>query len=195
VTSDMSKSIRSFIAVKLPETVLAAIGGVQERMAACGLNVRWVTTGNIHLTLKFLGEVDEEEVDGIAAVLTEAVHGFAPLRLAPAGVGVFPSVKRARVIWVGLSGQLPELAALQRSIEDRLATIGYPHEKRPFSGHLTLGRVKGLIAASRLTTAMGAFIDFASETFEVDRVVLFKSDLRPTGAAYTELRQITLPGQ
>ena len=191
----MSKAIRTFIAVKLPETVLAAIGGVQERMATCGLNVRWVTTGNIHLTLKFLGEVDEDEADGIAAVLTEAVRGFAPLRLAAAGVGVFPSVKRARVIWVGLSGQLPELAALQRSIEDSLATIGYPSEKRPFSGHLTLGRIKGLIAASRLTTAMGAFIDFASETFEVDRVVLYKSDLRPTGAVYTELRQVTLAGQ
>jgi 2'-5' RNA ligase len=195
VTGDMSTSIRTFIAVKLPETVLAAIGRVQERMAVCGLNVRWVATGNIHLTLKFLGEVDEDEVDGIAAVLTEAVHGFAPLRLAAAGVGVFPSVKRARVIWVGLAGQLPELAALQRSIENRLATIGYPHEKRSFSGHLTLGRVKGPIAASRLATAMGAFTDFASETFEVDRVVLFKSDLRPTGAAYTELRQVTLPGQ
>lgn len=194
MTGDMSTSIRTFIAVKLPETVLAAIGGVQERMAACGLNVRWVTTGNIHLTLKFLGEVDEDKVAGIAAVLTEAVHGFAPLRIAAAGVGVFPNVKRARVIWVGLAGQLPELAALQRSIEDRLATIGYPREKRPFTGHLTLGRVKGSIAASRLTTAMGAFIDFASETFEVDRVVLFKSDLRPTGADYTELRQVTLPG-
>jgi 2'-5' RNA ligase len=190
----MSRSIRTFIAVKLPETVLAAIDGVQERLASHGFNVRWVTTGNIHLTLKFLGEVDKDEVDGIAAVLTEAVHGFAPLRLAAAGVGVFPSVKRARVIWVGISGQLPELAALQRSIEDRLAGIGYPHEKRPFSGHLTLGRVKGRIAASRLTSAMVALRDFASETFEVDRVVLFKSDLRPTGAAYTELRQITLPG-
>jgi 2'-5' RNA ligase len=191
----MSKSIRTFIAVKLPETVLAAIDGVREGLAAHGFNVRWVTTGNIHLTLKFLGEVDEDEVDGIAAVLTEAVHGVAPLRLAAAGVGVFPSAKRARVIWIGLSGQLPELAALQRSIEDRLARIGYPQEKRPFSGHLTLGRVKGLIVASRLTTAMGAFRDFASETFEVDRVVLFKSDLRPTGAMYTELRQVTLPGQ
>ena len=188
----MSKSLRTFVAVKLPETVLAAIDGVQKRMAAHCFNVRWVKAGNIHLTLKFLGEVDEDEIDGITAVLT---NGFAPLRLAAAGVGVFPSVKRARVIWVGISGQLSELAALQRSIEERLARIGYPHEKRPFSGHLTLGRVKGLIAASKLTTAMGAFSDFASETFEVDRVVLFKSDLRPTGAAYTELRQVTLPGQ
>jgi 2'-5' RNA ligase len=191
----MPRLLRSFIAVKLPETVLAAIDGVQQRLASHGFNVRWVTTGNIHLTLKFLGEVDKDEVDGIAAVLTEAVHGFAPLRLAAAGVGVFPSVKRARVIWVGISGQLPELAALQRSIEDRLAGIGYPHEKRPFSGHLTLGRVKGRIAASRLTRAMVALRDFASETFEVDRVVLFKSDLRPTGALYTELRQVTLSGQ
>jgi 2'-5' RNA ligase len=191
----MATSIRTFVAVKLPETVLAAIGDVQEQLAVYGFNVRWVTTGNIHLTLKFLGEVHEDELDSIAAVLTEAVHGFAPLRLAAAGVGVFPSVKRARVIWMGLSGQLSEFASLQRSIEDRLATIGYPREKRPFSGHLTLGRVKGPIAASRLTTAMGAFRDCASETFEVDRVVLFKSDLRPTGALYTELRQVTLSGQ
>ncbi len=190
----MSKSIRTFIAVKLPETVLAAIDEVQEQLAAYGFSVRWVTTGNIHLTLKFLGGVHEDELDGIAAVLTEAVHGFAPLRLTAAGVGVFPSVKRARVIWVGLSGQLSELSALQRSIEDRLATIGFPREKRPFSGHLTLGRVKGPIAASRLTTAMEGFRVFASETFEVDRVVLFKSDLRPTGALYTELRQVTLAG-
>lgn len=190
----MSKSLRTFIAVKLPDTVLTAIGGVRERLAACGLNVRWVAVGNIHLTLKFLGEVDEDEVNRIAAVLTEAVHGFAPLRIAAAGVGVFPNVKRARVIWVGISGQLQELAALQRSIEDRLATIGYPYEKRPFSGHLTLGRVKGLIPATELAAAVGAFRDFASETFEVDRLILFKSDLRPTGAAYTELRQVILPG-
>jgi 2'-5' RNA ligase len=191
----MSTSLRTFIAVKLPETVLAAIDEVQEQLAAYGFNVRWVTIGNIHLTLKFLGDVDGDEIDGIAAVLTEAVHGFAPLRLAASGVGVFPSVKRARVIWVGISGQVPEFAALQRSIEDRLATIGYPHDKRPFSGHLTLGRVKGPIAASRLKTAMDALRDFASQTFEVDRVVLFKSDLRPTGALYTELRQVTLSGQ
>jgi RNA 2',3'-cyclic 3'-phosphodiesterase len=195
VTRDMSKSIRAFIAVELPETVLAAIDGVQERLAAHGFSVRWVKTENIHLTLKFLGEVDEDEVDGIAAVLIEAVNGFAPLRLAAAGVGVFPSVKRARVVWIGISGQIPELSALQCAIEDRLARIGYPHEKRPFSGHLTLGRVKGPIAASRLTKAMGAFHDFASETFEVDRVVLFKSDLRPSGALYTKLRQVTLSGQ
>ena len=195
MTGNMSKSLRTFVAVKMPETVLAAIDGVQKRMAAHRFNVRWVKTGNIHLTLKFLGEVDEDEIDGITAVLTEAVHGFAPLRLAAAGVGVFPSVKRARVIWVGISGQLSELAALQRSIEERLARIGYPHEKRPFSGHLTLGRVKGLIDAYRLTKAMGVFGDFVSQTFAVDRVILFKSDLRPSGAAYTELRQVTLPGQ
>lgn len=191
----MSTSLRTFIAVKLPENVLAAIDEVQEQLAAYGFNVRWVTTGNIHLTLKFLGDVHGDKIDGIAAVLAEAVHGFAPLRLAASGVGVFPSVKRARVIWVGITGQVPEFAALKRSIEDRLATIGYPHEKRPFSGHMTLGRVKGPIAASRLMTAMDALRDFASETFEVDRVVLFKSDLRPTGALYTELRQITLSGQ
>jgi len=194
VTGDMSKLIRTFVAVKLPEPVLKAIGEVQGQLAAYGLNVRWVKTGTIHLTLKFLGEVLEDELDGIAAVLFEAVHGFAPLQLAAAGVGVFPNIKRARVIWVGLAGQLPEFAALQRSIEDRLATIGYPQEKRAFSGHLTLGRVKGLIAASRLTTAMGALRDFTSESFQVDRVVLFKSDLRPAGALYTELRQVALSG-
>ncbi len=190
----MTRSVRTFIAVKLPESVLAAIDGAQKRMAACGLNVRWVNPGNIHLTLRFLGDVDEGEIDGIAAVLIEAVRGYGPLRLAAAGVGAFPSLKRARVIWVGLAGQLTELTALQRLIEGGLASIGYPRDKRPFTGHLTLGRVKGAVAAPELMTAMGALRDFASETVVVDRVVLFKSDLRPTGAVYTELRQFPLTG-
>lgn len=190
----MSKPIRTFIAVKLPEAVRAAIGGIQAQLAAYGFSVRWVKTANIHLTLKFLGEVDEGMVDGISAVLTEAVHGFAPLRLAAADVGVFPNLKRARVIWVGVTGQVSELTALQRSIAKRLSSIGYPPDRRPFTGHLTLGRVKGMIATPRLTTAMVALRDFASETFVVDRVILFKSDLRPAGAVYTELQQVALPG-
>jgi 2'-5' RNA ligase len=184
--------IRVFVAARLPESVLAAIGGLQERLAARGFGVRWVVVGNIHLTVKFLGEIDDGQLDGITRVLNRTVCSFAPFRLTAAGVGVFPRLNRARVIWVGLKGQLAELRALRNAIEGDLEAVGHRRDKRPFTGHLTLGRVKKTIAPSELRTAIDAVGDFASEPFMVDRVVLFRSDLRPSGAAYTELRQFLL---
>ncbi|MFZ0611248.1 MAG: RNA 2',3'-cyclic phosphodiesterase [Desulfobacterales bacterium] len=186
--------IRSFIAAELPVAVQLAISGLQKQLADRDLDVRWTAAGNIHLTLKFLGLIDESRVENIAAVLAEAAHGFSPLLLAAKGVGVFPSPERARVIWVGVAGHLPELMALQSLLAKRLAAIGFPQEGRPFTGHLTLGRVKKKIAASRVRAALDAGRDFSSDSFMVDRVVLFKSELRPTGAVYTELHQAPLSG-
>jgi len=184
--------IRSFIAAKLPVAVQLAISGLQKQLADRDLDVRWTAAGNIHLTLKFLGLIDESRIADIAAVLAEAAGGFSPLQLAAKGVGVFPSPERARVIWVGLAGHLAELAALQGFLAKRLAAIGFPQENRPFTGHLTLGRVKKRMPPSRVRAALDAGPEFSSEAFVVDRMVLFKSDLRPTGAVYTELHQAPL---
>ncbi|MFZ0243937.1 MAG: RNA 2',3'-cyclic phosphodiesterase [Desulfobacterales bacterium] len=186
--------IRSFIAIKLPQAVQLAISGLQQQWADCDLGVRWTAAGNIHLTLKFLGRIDESRVKDIAVVLAEASRGFSSFQLAAQGVGVFPSPERARIIWVGVAGHLARLTALQDLVAKRLAAIGFPREGRPFAGHLTLGRVKKKIAPSRLRAALDAGRDFSSDAFMVDRVVLIKSDLRPTGAVYTELHQAPLSG-
>ena len=184
--------MRAFIALKLPALVIAAVHDIQQKLAGYRFNVRWVKSKNVHLTLKFIGRVDAHLIDSISACMAEATDGIAPFQLSAKGIGVFPKIERARIIWIGLSGQMMALNKLQKSIEIKLAEIGFPREKRKFKGHLTLGRSKGTIDAVNLAKAIEEFKTFKSETFMVDRVTLFRSDLNPSGAVYTKLHEIKL---
>jgi len=103
------------------------------------------------------------------------------------GLGVFPTVKKARVLWSGIHGDVDRLATLQSDLDKRLAGIGFVPDNRNFKGHLTLGRVKGRIDGKTLASAITACGSFASASWAVERLVLFKSDLKPTGAVYSEL--------
>ena len=178
--------------MKLPATVNTAIHSIQQSLAGYRFNVRWVKAENVHLTLKFIGNVDAHLIDSISDCVAEATVGITPFQLSTKGIGVFPKIKRARIIWAGLSGQMAVLNELQNAIDIKLAGIGFPREKRKFKGHLTLGRSKGVIDAANLARAIEEFKDFQSKTFMVDRVTLFRSDLNPSGAVYTELREIEL---
>jgi 2'-5' RNA ligase len=184
--------MRVFIGLKLPDEVTTAIQRIQEKLAGHRFKVRWVKAESIHLTLKFLGDVDGHLIDDVAASVTDAVDGMPPFQLYAKGIGVFPSIKRARVIWLGISGQVPALTELQKTIEINLARLGFPHDRRPFSGHLTLGRTKGAIEAVTLRKAIDEFRTFESESFIVEKVTVFRSEVKPTGAVYTELREISL---
>lgn len=184
--------MRTFIGFALPEEGLAAVRAMQTELMARRFRVRWVRPDNIHLTLKFLGDVEPREVGRIAAALGAAALGHTPLRLAVRAAGVFPDIRRARVIWAGLSGQVDALNRLHRSIDERLATLGYAAETRPFSGHLTLGRARAKIDPKQLAAALAALETGVSTPFTVDTLVLFKSDLKPSGAVYTKLEQIFL---
>jgi 2'-5' RNA ligase len=188
----MSEKIRAFIAFELPENVRAAIGKVQERFGAYRFNVRWVKTANIHLTLKFLGNIGRDEITPIEAAILKAVADFKPLPLAAKGVGVFPGIKRPRVIWVGVSGQVQLLMQLQKSIDEQLTTIGFARENRSFKAHLTIGRVKSRIVPGQLAAAIGETTGFEPEPFTADRVILYQSDLQPAGPIYTRLKCIKL---
>jgi 2'-5' RNA ligase len=108
------------------------------------------------------------------------------------GVGVFPGIKRPRIVWVGLSGQLESLVDLQRQLEERLEGLGFEKDKRPFKGHLTLGRVKGRLDPKQLGGALKRYGGFTSETFYAENVVLYKSELKPTGAVYTEIVNVPI---
>ena len=190
--SETMKRLRVFIALTLPDTVSTAIRHVQEQLASHRLKVRWVRAGNIHLTLKFLGEIDTSRIDEVEAVVAETAFKRAPFHLSAKGVGVFPNIKRARVIWMGIAGQVTALTELQQDMANRLVTIGFPPDKRRYSGHLTLGRSKGAIDAGHLMNAMVEIQSFESELFIVNRVSLFRSELHAAGAVYTELRTVTL---
>jgi 2'-5' RNA ligase len=178
----------------LPAFLIGNLETLQEKLKRFGMPVRWVRPGSIHLTLKFLGDIDQNTVGPISRALSAAVAGWRPLTLGVGGVGVFPGIKRPRVIWAGLREDTPGLLRLQASVEAGLETVGFAREQRPFKAHLTLGRVKGRIAPAQLLEAVEAFSDFRTGQFEVDGVTLFKSDLKPTGAVYTRLAHFDLGG-
>jgi len=136
----MSKTIRTFIAIEIPGTIISKIRELQDGIRAYGFKIRWVRTENIHLTLKFLGDVEEIKINEIANAVAETVKGHSPITLQAKGIGVFPGIKRPRVLWVGLAGQLEALVRLQQTLDENLMALGFSREERTFKGHLTMGR-------------------------------------------------------
>ena len=188
----MSNTIRTFIAIELPNGVLASIQEMQNHLKTFGFKVRWVRPENIHLTLKFLGSINVEDVEKIGKATTMVATGVGPFLLEVKGLGVFPDIRRPRVLWAGIAGETPPLNELQKDLEEALWQVGVPKEKRPFSGHLTLGRVKGKIDSEKILNALKLGKAFISDPFTVRNLYLFKSDLKPTGAEYTKLIQAPL---
>jgi 2'-5' RNA ligase len=183
----MGEKIRSFIAISLPDSVLHAIGKAQETLERFGFDIRWVRKERIHLTLKFLGDIEESDVERVGSAVKRAAVGTLPFTLRGAGIGVFPDLKRPRVVWTGLSGETQPLFDLQKKLEAELAQIGFPEERRPFKGHLTLGRVKGRLDRLRFGDALKKVEGFETEPFQATSVILFQSTLRSDGAVYTRL--------
>jgi len=188
--------LRAFIAVEIPHEVHKAIENETAPLRAT-LNkslVRWVPTSNMHLTLKFLGDVSPTNVDMLAQMLSLEAGGHPAFEIQFKGLGVFPNPKRPHVIWIGI--QAPdELTALQHGIEAAAAKLGYPPEKRSFSPHLTIGRVKQSINSGdmhKIRTALEGIKVGSLGTAPVSAVHLFKSDLQPTGAVYTCLHSAVL---
>jgi 2'-5' RNA ligase len=186
----MSDTFRAFIAIDLPESVKSFLSKAQEALKPYGFRVKWVRPQNIHLTLKFLGDTATADTDKIVEAMTLAARNCPIVALTAKGIGVFPNVRRPRVIWAGLNGQLETLANLQQTLDAHLADLGFARDTRAFKTHLTLGRVKGKIASDRMKAAIAKLKEFESEPFETNRVILFKSELRPTGAVYTQVRRV-----
>lgn len=188
----MSGEIRAFIAIRLPQSILSPINEVQEDLKRYGFPVRWVQPQNMHLTLKFFGNVKESETEGIGFAMKECAGRSPAIRLFAKGIGVFPSLAGPRVIWAGLSGSVPLLLSLRDDLEKRLEESGYGKEERPFKGHLTIGRFKDRVKTEKLTEALRKHKDFTTGLFEAGEIILFKSDLLPQGPAYTELFKVNL---
>jgi 2'-5' RNA ligase len=188
----MDQTFRVFVAFKLPDFIVLRAAALQNALRAKGLKLGWVKAQNLHLTLKFIGDVPETDLPGIGAAIRH-VSGLAPpLQMALQGMGVFPNVKRARVLWVGLAGQLEALKQLHRKLDDQLEPLGCKREKRGFKAHLTIGRIKKPIAPGALVQAIQTVGDFPPIPFGLTTLVLYKSDLRPHGAEYTPLASADL---
>lgn len=188
----MPETFRAFIAIDLSESVRSSLSEAQEVIKRQGFGVKWVRPPNIHLTLKFLGNIDVADVERIADAMALATKDYTAISLVAMGVGVFPDIRRPRVIWAGLSGQLEILQDIQRLLDDHLAILGFSKESRGFKAHLTLGRIKGKISSERLKAAMSELEGFESKPFDVNQIILFKSELLPRGAVYTPVRGVSL---
>jgi len=134
--------IRTFIAIEIPEEIRARLAALQEEWKKERAQVTWVKPDNIHLTLKFLGDVPEEKMESVQQGVRRATEGLTPFTVAVKTVGTFPSWKRPRVLWVGIEETTGKVSALASRIEDEMTKLGFEKEDRPFSAHLTLGRVK-----------------------------------------------------
>ncbi len=186
--------IRTFLAFPLPADILEVIRDVQQCLIGRDIRISWVKPENIHLTVKFLGEISPASVQlAIQAAETTAV-GASPMELSVKGLGVFPDARRPRVIWAGLSGRTQSLIDFQADLEENLANVGFEKERRRFKAHLTLGRVKKKLSPVKLVSAFDACGGFASRSFAADRLVLYRSQLRPEGAVYTALQAFDLAG-
>ena len=191
------EKIRTFIAIELDESIKDGLTQLQKRLEgpAPRGSVRWVRPEGIHLTLKFLGDVPADQIGEITQALQKGCEGFAPFSLSCGGLGCFPDLKRPRVVWVGIQEETGTLAQLQKAIEEHVAPLGYPTEKRKFSPHLTLGRVQKRVGSGdlrRLGELVGASEIRKLGQMEVRSVNLIRSDLRPSGAVYTRLAEVEL---
>jgi 2'-5' RNA ligase len=184
--------IRSFIAIELPEKTRQKLAAIQEQLKESRARVRWVKVSSIHLTLKFLGNILPEQVDEIAAAVAQVVVDEPPVSLCAAGLGAFPSQRKPRVIWVGLRGEVERLASIQAALEKALEKLGFAREGRGFRPHLTIGRVKDRHRLQGLIQALSTLELPEFNSFDADEIILYKSDLRPTGAIYTKLHRMPL---
>ncbi|NJC96392.1 MAG: RNA 2',3'-cyclic phosphodiesterase [Anaerolineales bacterium] len=191
--------IRTFIAVDIPPRLQAVIQEHTDRLRkSIGTSlVRWVPSQNIHLTLKFLGDVSPANIDILTQMLRTEADSCPAFDIRLSGLGSFPSLKRPRVIYIGIQAPA-ELEAFQHGIESAAAKLGYESESRGFSPHLTVGRVRQEISASDLQKIRQALEELQVDslgTARVDSVKLYKSDLKPGGAVYTQLFSAPLQTQ
>ena len=191
-------NLRLFVALEPPELVrrrLAALQAELQRAAggAAG-EVRWAAPESVHLTLQFLGGVPEERRPAVEAAIQAAAAASPLLPLAVSGTGAFPTVRRARVVWAGIAGDVAPLAALVAALGRALAPLGFTPEARPFSPHLTLGRARDRSGAAGLAAALGHAGEGPPAPWRAGEVVLFRSHLSPLGSRYEALARAPLGG-
>jgi 2'-5' RNA ligase len=191
---------RTFIAIHLPLQLREALLSIcaQLRDSPGGRAARWVAGDNIHVTLKFLGDVDNGRLPDVQRAITGACAGGPPFRMTVAGLGCFPGLARPRVVWAGIDQGARELAALAGSIDQSLGELGFARESRPFSAHITLARADRRASNVELAT-LGRTIASQDEAeigvMTVDSVSVVQSDLFAGGPVYTDLSISTLGSQ
>jgi 2'-5' RNA ligase len=183
---------RSFFAAELNAEIAAGVRRIQGALTEQSTGVRWVRPEGIHLTLKFLGEVDPDLIEGIVRKAAELVQGLGPFTVGIRGGGGFPSAKNPRVIWIGVEDPSGMLTQLQARVEAGMEELGFMKEGRTYTPHLTVGRLRSGKGRGTVAQALEAIRASDLGSMEVREVILFRSLLKPTGAEYTKLGSFPL---
>lgn len=183
--------MRCFVAVDFPLDVKRAINDFILKIGDLSGDVKWVPSENMHLTLKFLGEVKDEAVGNVKQGLSSVCAGHKPFSIYIKGAGAFPNFKSPNVLWVGI-GASPELAGLFRDIDDTAAGLGFVRETRRFSPHLTIARVKDKRSIGPMMKGLSEFREMSFGSAEVKEFLLMKSVLKPSGAEYSRVEAFVL---
>jgi RNA 2',3'-cyclic 3'-phosphodiesterase len=183
--------MRTFIAIPLPDECRTLLDRMQQKLRPYGADVRWVAIPSIHLTLKFLGEVDPDIIPDLAQSLESGIQSQCSFSLRLHDLGCFPNPKNPRVIWCGIDGDTGNLSRLQQQVEAICAQFGFAPENRGFRPHLTLGRVNGKRNLQPLLECIKMGTDWESG-FAADHFNIYKSTLKPQGAVYSILKTIAL---
>ena len=185
--------MRAFVAIEMNDPVRDALDALSIRLRESAARVSWVKPKNVHLTLRFLGEVDEAQVDRLGEILAVAYQSVPPFTLTVGDVGAFPNVRRPQVVWVGVGPADGPLCVVQRVAEEAARRVGLPPETKRFSPHVTLGRVRDDRAGDDLRVALERENGFVAGDITVQRVALLRSTLSPKGSIYTPIREFPFP--
>jgi len=185
-------SIRTFIAITIPEDVRRKLVEAQDALRRTGADFKWVEPENLHLTVKFLGGVPSDRLPAVVRALQQAATGIPPFSVSLEGIGAFPDMSRPRVIWAGAVEGEKDAVALWRQVEDSMASVGFPPDERPFTLHLTLGRQRSPHRLAAAVEAARAWQHSHFGRFTVSSLTVFRSDLRPAGPVYTPIATVVL---
>lgn len=184
-------NIRAFIAVEMPRQIKMELDRLIAGLRPFGPDIRWVRAANLHLTLRFLGDIPESSVGGLANDMTDKLATLRPFAVTLHGLGGFPNLHKPRVIWVGTNQGTDQLVQLATAVEKSCRDCGFGGADKPFSSHLTIGRVKFPKGMEKLVSHIQT-LDYHLPEFQVDEAAIFKSDLLPSGPRYSRLEVIRL---
>lgn len=188
--------MRAFIAIELPANIKDFLSRLENKLKTTGADVKWVSPGNIHLTLKFLGEINAETIEKISVIMEDIAKNKKTFQIHLGAMGAFPNTKFPRVIWIGINSGEDEAKEIVKELEKELNKIGIPREVKPFSGHITIARIRSNKDKENLVQELNKLNNNTERdnppAFAVTKFILFKSTLTPQGPIYEVLKEANL---
>ncbi len=184
--------VRTFVAIVIHDSLHATLDKLLEKLSSSNAKVKWVQPENVHLTLKFLGNVEEERLPEVFEACEGAAKNVSAIDIEMRALGCFPDPKSPRIVWLGIERGADAVRQLQQKVESELQAIGFPKEEKPFKAHLTIGRVKGKQGLSRLCRLLDDQKNIVIGSMRVQKISVMKSKTLPQGPVYTELKAIPL---